>query len=276
MTDTPYHRQILQEEFHRRQERNAAFSLRAFARQLGISGGMLSNLLAGRRSLTPEMAQRLAPRLGLPDKARELFLLNSNSPRAPRHSRAALRMVRTCLAEDTFRVIADWYHYAILGLAQVEDNQASPAWIGHRLGLPEDTARAAFARLKRLGLVVQRRGRFRQSVPPLETQEDVPSAAVRAYHRQNLGLAADALDSVPVAQRYFSALTIAIDGEDLPLAKAMVSNFLDEFEQAFLNRKKERVFTLALQLFPVDHPSGPARPALTPDGAVTPAPHEKR
>jgi hypothetical protein len=58
------YRRELREELERLQRKNSRFSLRAFARKLGLSPGMLSNVLAGKRNLSVEVALQVAQRLG--------------------------------------------------------------------------------------------------------------------------------------------------------------------------------------------------------------------
>ncbi|HWW62311.1 MAG TPA: helix-turn-helix domain-containing protein, partial [Thermoanaerobaculia bacterium] len=52
-------REILQAEFDRRAARNARYSLRAFARSLGIAHTTLSRFLSGRRRLTSRAIRRI-------------------------------------------------------------------------------------------------------------------------------------------------------------------------------------------------------------------------
>ena len=59
-------RSRLQHEWERRRGRNHRYSLRAFARFLGIDHSTLSQILRGRRALTGSVAERLATRIGAP------------------------------------------------------------------------------------------------------------------------------------------------------------------------------------------------------------------
>lgn len=61
-------------EYQNRVLRNPKYSLRAFAKKLGISPGALSELLTGQRRLTPALAGRIAPALGWPEERQQRFL----------------------------------------------------------------------------------------------------------------------------------------------------------------------------------------------------------
>jgi uncharacterized protein (TIGR02147 family) len=227
--------------------KNASFSLRAYARQLGISPTQLSMVISGKRPLTAKVALKLADHLQLSPYEKERLLTEVHATRvsAPR---------RTILDEDQFRAIAEWYHFAILSLSQLEDAKSDPKWIARRLNIDSLTARDAFERLKRLGLIEESRGKFRQTTHPIRTTNDVPSAAIRKHHKQNLHLAAEKLDSVEVDRREYASLTIAIDPERLPRAKEMIRRFKEDLGRHLEAGRKSQVYTLSMQLFPVTEP----------------------
>src|SRR3954468_13014795 len=67
---------FLSEELARRMKSNPRYSQRAFARQLGLSAGELSEILRGKRSLSLRSALRVASSLGLsPSETRHLITL---------------------------------------------------------------------------------------------------------------------------------------------------------------------------------------------------------
>ena len=58
-------RDILQRELERRRRGNARYSIRAFAQFLGTDHATLSQILRGRRRVTPRSVRRFGARLGL-------------------------------------------------------------------------------------------------------------------------------------------------------------------------------------------------------------------
>ncbi|MBI1861191.1 MAG: helix-turn-helix domain-containing protein, partial [Deltaproteobacteria bacterium] len=64
----------LQTIFHERCRRNPAYSLRSFARSLGVSHPSLSQILSGKRPLTQKSAFVIANRLALPPNQRRQLL----------------------------------------------------------------------------------------------------------------------------------------------------------------------------------------------------------
>jgi transcriptional regulator with XRE-family HTH domain len=58
-------RQMIKTEFQRGQQTNPRYSLRSFARVLGTDHSTLSQILRGRRNLSPMMVRRFGKRLGI-------------------------------------------------------------------------------------------------------------------------------------------------------------------------------------------------------------------
>src|SRR4051794_37687938 len=108
-------RSCLQTEYAKRRERRPRFSLRAFARELALPSGRLSELLSGKRPITPELGLRLADRLALAPDQREEFL---RGVAAARGGGATAGPEFRQLSADAFHLISDWYHFALLHLTE--------------------------------------------------------------------------------------------------------------------------------------------------------------
>lgn len=129
-------RERLQAEFAERKQRSPRYSLRAFARFLGTDHATLSQLLRGRRHLTPRMATLLGRRLGFSSAE---------------------------IAEARLEQNAE----AILRVARSPSFRPDSRWIATRTGLPVDTVNASLDRLIRHGaLVMASTTRWRALPPP--------------------------------------------------------------------------------------------------------------
>lgn len=106
-------RGAIQREFIERCRKNPSYSLRAFAKYLNIDQSFLSKLLKGQRSITPDLAAAVGPKLGLkPKQVRELF--NSGTASLPGF---------LSLSDDEFELLSEWHHFAILELSKTDDFQ---------------------------------------------------------------------------------------------------------------------------------------------------------
>ncbi len=88
------------------------------------------------------------------------------------------------------------------------------------------------------------------------TTHDVQSAALQLSHKQNLELAALALDEVAIEHRDITSITMAIDAKKLPLAKAMIKNFRRQLSEFLESGNKNEVYNLNVQLFPLTKRKG--------------------
>ncbi len=92
------------------------------------------------------------------------------------------------LATETFQVIADWYHLAILELIELEDRFQSCAELSKVLKVPLNRVKQAIERLIKTGLLAREDGRLTVKESATFTGDEMPSAAIRQSHMQVLGL----------------------------------------------------------------------------------------
>jgi uncharacterized protein (TIGR02147 family) len=238
---------ILMEELAKRQTRNSSYSLRAFARDLGIGATTLSDVLADKRNLSKTNLHKVMETL-LVSPAEKETLWNHYKAYV---NRPQLEDDRKTLDEDTFRLIADWHYLAILNLAKMKECEAEPAWIATRLGIKAEEAEEALERLFRLELVKKNRNRLFRTSKPLTTSTEIPSAAIRKHHTQNLRLAEESMNRDPVPMREISSVTMPVNLEKLPQIKEMLLKTRKKIAALLEDDNASEVYTLSFQLFPL-------------------------
>ena len=235
--------------FEAKQKINPSYSLRAFAKKLGLAPGALSHLMSGGRKISKKMALRLATILELEGKELEQFISSFSSVNSPNHQATNLEYVK--LQMDQYAVISKWYHMAIMSLVKLDDFQYDTQWISKRLGITVEQTQKAIARLINIGLLEEAEGTIRRTIEKFETSDDIANLSLRSAHKENLQLAINAIDEVAVEKRDISAMTFAIDLKKLPEAKKKIRNFQDELAEFLTAGKKEEVYKLTMQLFPL-------------------------
>jgi len=65
---------ILSERFAGMRERNPRFSLRAYAKRLGLSPGATTEILRGKRRISAKIVLRIAEKLQLEERERQVLL----------------------------------------------------------------------------------------------------------------------------------------------------------------------------------------------------------
>jgi uncharacterized protein (TIGR02147 family) len=253
---------FLRVELATRRARNARYSLRAFARDVGVDHGFLSRVLAGKRPLTVEIAQQAAERLGFDAKRTKMMVLQATAQQAPpgplrEEALAALEALAPgqCpyaqLELDRFRLMTRWYHLALAELVKIEGIPQDPAYLARRLGVSQVEVELAIERLQRLQLVeIDADGRLRRREPQLATG-GTPAKAVREYHRSVLALAERALDQ-DFETRDHSAITMPVDADKLPAVRDAIRNFRREMARLASGAHPDRIYQLSVQLFRLD------------------------
>ncbi len=258
--DQIHYRQVLTTELEQRFSRNSRYSLRSFARDLAISPARLSDVMRGRYGLSGAAVFQIAKKLGWSNHESQHFcdLVEGEHARSAQKKREARERLRLrtshvhhqMLSLDSFKVISDWYHYAILELLEVEDFQPNPAWIGARLGVSRHSCKMAIERLLRLGLMKTVDGTFKPSEEFTTTSHDVPSESIKKFHRQILEKALLAIDFQDIDERDYSSLIVAIDPSHIAEAKESIKTFRRTFNKEFGSMKKKKaVYCLGVQFF---------------------------
>ncbi|RYZ92707.1 MAG: TIGR02147 family protein [Proteobacteria bacterium] len=228
-------RERLQAEFARRIRANERYSMRSFANHLGIDSSTLSQIISGKRNLSEIKMSSVCTKLGIETPT----------------DRSQGSEVST-LSLDTFAVISDWYHFAILDLTLLKTFKPEPLWIARKLGIKEFEAIGAIERMKRLGLLVEEAGNLKKGQAFYTNySEGITSAALKEYQRQILKKALFAIDNCPSDRKDITSMTIAANSKKLMQAKEKIKNFRREL-CAFLEAgEKDSVLHLAVQLYPV-------------------------
>jgi uncharacterized protein (TIGR02147 family) len=262
----PYYKVLLQEELARRCERNPRYSVRAFARALSINDGALSQILSGKRVPAFKTAQRIIRSLALsPEEEHEFIasLAEKHRSRGLQRMSPIFRDVRLQpkpleLSHDLFRVIADWYHSAIIELTWVEDFKSDPAWIAQELGISVIEAKLAIERLLNVGILKKDEA---GNLKPAEDKQIVTSdreksgPALRKRVKQMFEKAIFSLENDPFEQRYMYTFAFATDPERLPEAREMINEFSRSLSKVMISGRQRKVYQLCVALFPMQRPT---------------------
>ncbi|MCM2279053.1 MAG: TIGR02147 family protein [Oligoflexia bacterium] len=270
MRETSDYRRFLRERLESRCRANPRYSLRAFARDLGVSSARLSEVLNRKQGLSAASAAGIGMRLGLSkgEIVRFQDLVASEDARSKGAREAALQRIQSQLdqardryrqlEEDSFRAISDWYHYALLELTATRGFKSNPAWIARRLGISQVEAELAIERLLRLKLLRLESGKLEATPEAPTTTNGVPSEAIRRFNQQILEKASRAISLQSVEERDISTVTVSIRKSDLPLFRERIKRFRRDFnrfaESAVPRHQREEVYSLAIQFFRLSEP----------------------
>lgn len=248
------YREQLRNELLKRKKKNPKFSLRAWARILGLSSSFLSDILSGKKDLSIEKALQIARALKYDERETLAFCRLVTEANELGKIAASVDEGATnyrLLDLEYFEVIAEWYHYAILELSLCRNVRLTAANVAKAFGISEDVARLAIARLKRLKLLKSVRGGYRKSDHRVSTPTDIPSSALRRHHSELILKARNALESCEVSERDITGVTMAIDRSRLPEAKEEIRKFRRRLTEFMTTGDMNSVYQLNVQFFPL-------------------------
>ena len=247
--------------------RRPGYSLRSLARSVDVSPTQLCQVLNGRKRMSPTSALRVGKKLGLPTREQTYLTLLAQyeletdpAGRAEIHSRIeGLRPDATHDVDaDSFRVIANWYHFPILQMTYLDDCDLSAVSISRRLGISELEAGEAVDRLQRLGLLAKdARGRWKSANARVVVGASERNDAIRQFHRQMLIRAIGSLETQTPDQKKIGSETFAGDPEQLSEANEILEETFNRILALFgKGKKKTRIYHLGIQLFELTTPVG--------------------
>lgn len=154
---------------------------------------------------------------------------------------------------DSYHLIADWYHSAILEMCTLKDFDPQPQWIARRLGgsVSPASVEAALERLQRLGLLVMRDdGRLvRSDEEHVHVGREIPHAAIRKHHTQMLEKARDAMENQPLQQRHLYGTTLSIRKERYQDAVNLIEQLHHELSRLACESAADQIYHLNTQFF---------------------------
>lgn len=254
------YRDILLDEFQIRSSANTAYSLRAYARDLGLSSSRLSAILKGHEGLSRQVAESIACKLALSDKLSEYFcdLVESEHARSEisrKIARARVEAVRFKsehrLSLDAFQLLSEWQHFALREMVRLRGFRLDFSILAARLQIEENVVRDSWERLVRMNLVAQDPDTQQwKTMDELQSPVGETSHAIQKYHRQMIEKSQVALREDPVSRRYFSSIVVPMDPNRLAEAGNLIRTFRRSFEEKLpRDADATEVYCLTLNLF---------------------------
>jgi transcriptional regulator with XRE-family HTH domain len=230
-------------------QRNPRYSLRSFARSLGISHGALSEILSNRRPLSSKMVSRLGTSLGMSPLELKKYL------KPAKVSALALKSKPYHEVDpDQFTIVADWYHYAILEALKVPRMQTA-AQIARFLQISQSEVQVALERMEKLKFIQRApNGKILNLTGTDTTTENntITTVAMRAHQKQLLEKSLDAVEQIIFKNRAHSSTIMAIDPRRVDEARDLITKFKRDLEDFLIETNKlTAVYAVQVGVFPL-------------------------
>ena len=259
------YRAFLQDYYTEKKAEDPKYSHRWFAMKAGVrSSGYFSDVLSGKRHLTPAAALKFAKAMKLDSAGTEHFEAMVGYARAKTIDERAHFYEKVLarqdvqvseLERDKFEFYGKWQYSAVRELLYFFPFDGDYEALGKKLqpSISAHEARKAVELLKRLGLVKKNAaGNYVQSTPLLSTGADNRSLHVARFQRATIALAAEALDRFSGEVRDSSTLTMTLSEESFRIARKEVRQLRRRLlALAEKDESVDRVYQFNFQLFPL-------------------------
>ncbi|OFZ31114.1 MAG: hypothetical protein A2622_00485 [Bdellovibrionales bacterium RIFCSPHIGHO2_01_FULL_40_29] len=257
------YRSILNEILHERTAVNASYSLRSYARDLKVSPSTLSEVLNGKKGLSPKLASSLAIRLKLPDWEQKYFcdLVSKEHAKSPRLRAEAKKRLAKCRHENhvhilnqrAIKALTSWMDLAILELTYMKDFEGTLSWISKKLQISTADVNSSVKRLTEAGLleINKETGRWSDISPLFSSTDGIPNESIRNFHKTILNLALKKLESPDLKSRTVKSVIFSVSADNIPKAQQILNDAIAKLVSLADNPHQERneVLCFSGQLF---------------------------
>lgn len=245
----------LKNELHRKKKKNPKYSLRSYARDLGVSPATLSKIITGQAVLTPKVFRKFKAKL--PHDSKTILKMENDLIHLKKHRdcRSSLIFDQRKLNTAEFNLIYHWYYWAILETFALYDFKNDPDWIRKKLKLKNTkVVLDAFYQLEKLKLLKQTPDGLAPNFHFVGEEEVFTSSAKKKEkQKQLLKLSLKALDEIPIQIRSHSDVCIALDDSLIPAIKNKILKFNIELGK-FINtksKKMNKIYSFQIGFFPL-------------------------
>ncbi len=233
--------EILEKRFEVKRVQNPLYSLRAFARDLGVSSGQLSMILSKKRGVSADSAEKMAKALKLNRVEKQYFLQlaiqeHGRSKRIKDMAHDKLGQIRAVeeginLSQDQFTIISEWYHMAILQVMQLKGyvkrilKDGELRFISQRLSISEEIVQSSLEHLLKLKAITFHGGHHLPAADFVMVPGSLPSASIKKFQKQFIQKSIEALDFQDSKSCAFKTTLLSIDSNDYSKINDEISEF---------------------------------------------------
>lgn len=251
---------------------NKNFTVRAWAKQLGISSyGSFYQIIQGKRPMPKRYVRPISDSLKLaPRESLYLETLVDYSRAKSMESKSHYQERLQDLAPgeklnfyevEAFHCLKNPLNGAIVELTNLKGFVCEAFWIKERLTIKASVSeiQKSLNSLFELGLLVKGEdAEVRPAHKLLHTKQDVKNEALQEYHKNVLSLAAEQISKQEVADREYNATAMGIRKSDLPKIKEEMRAFLNDMISKYEAAPGEacEIYQLGTQFFGLTNKEG--------------------
>jgi uncharacterized protein (TIGR02147 family) len=249
---------FLKNEYRQRAEKNPRFSLRAFAKNIGIPHSVLFAILSKKANPSLEKIFEIAAKLRLKDDERKRFILlyqrdNSTSPEMKRYFDKELRQLSKLKTKKTLELrqleaLSEWYDLVMAQMCSGAGTTAEE--ISKRLQISLSQVKSSLDKLLKSGLVTSDGSIYKKSEKSFYFESHEANQILRRIHRTALESAIESLEKQSNNEKYIGTEIFNFNPSLLPQVRQLINDTFDKVVDLSDGvDQKQDVYCLGIQIF---------------------------
>ncbi len=239
------------------------FSYRYIAQKCDLkSSGFISWVVSGKRTISVELAIRIASALKLNKREAQFFELLVLHNQAKTEDQRKLYHDRMLSYRSTYakvmkrdrqRYYSKWYYSAIrelVAVTEIKDEQQVASLLNPPVKVSE--AKEALELLLRLGLIgMSEEGIYIRMDAAITSGPDIEPAIIHSFQSATMQLAQSALNRIPKEERDISTITISCDSRDIERIRERIRQLRADISEIACGSDADQVFQFNTQFYPL-------------------------
>lgn len=253
-------RQYLKDYYEFRKDSQRGYSFRAFSKTAGFtSPNILKLVIDGERNISPEATQKFIKALNLKGQMADYFatLVKMNQAKSDTDKEYYFSILQKLtpqakkrdLNAESHKYLSHWLYPVIREMTALKEFRDDPYWISRRIygkaSINEITQAVQF--LHQEGFLEKVDGKTVMKDNMVLSSDEVRSLSIRNYHRQMLEQAKESLESIPVEEREFGAVTFTIPESAINELKYKLKQFRRELHTWAMQVSEDKGGELIIQ-----------------------------
>ena len=240
--------EIIKEVYLEKKMQNNKFSVRAFALSMGVPPGRLSEIIAGKRNMTLNLAQKFAAaNLLSPDDKKAFFKLVKSQSKLRSHDSNELQL----LSPDDFAKICNWKFYTLICIIQFRPEGVNLNQLSEKMGITESEVFEMLLILERAKLVLKVDNQYFAPLITLTTTLDVLDQEMQRFNHEIIAHHANQIRSIASAYQNSESFILPMPKDKMPKAKKLIKQFITKFKKQLGTDKDTDIYGLSIQLSPM-------------------------
>ncbi len=236
---------ILKTTLLEKQNKNSLYSIRAFARDLGIGKSTLHDAIYNKKDLSLNLANKILDNLGYGEAEKQDIINYNYFPEKD--------ILFKEISDTEFQKISTCEHFALLSLSKLNNLDATPKNLAKSLNIEKSHAKSILEDLIELKLIiVNDHNKIERTSRSLRTSYDIKSNTIQNFHKETLVKIQNSISEIDVELREIASSTFLMQPEKIKELKEELKKIRRKLVQSVESTHPESTpFLLNFSLIPL-------------------------